>query len=205
MSPRTRVALVVGALLLTAACGAPPDAPPVIFPVHSEPPYSAGPASLPAQPVPTMPTVPVLPTQAYPTLTQAYPTPTHTVPGNATPPPLSTTTATTTAPLTKSPTPTPSHAARCTGDPTGAQILTLIKDEPGVPDRNLQVADGPYCSGTWSFTTVRIAGENRLEPLMVATTGKGAQLALVAAGTDVCNQRMQTGAPAGIRVLACGF
>ncbi|MEV6303818.1 hypothetical protein AB0M02_30730 [Actinoplanes sp. NPDC051861] len=192
MSPRTRLPLAVGALLLTAACGTPPDAPPSAFPPVSAPapaPSADLTTGITTVPPATLPTNPVT---------------TYTVPGYATPPPLSTTTATT-APLTKSPTPTPTHAARCTGEPTAAQILKLVEDDPGVPDQGLQVADGPYCAGTWSFTSVRIAGDSQAEQLQVSATGKGAQLKLVAAGTDVCNPRMQTEAPAGIRVLACGF
>ncbi|MFD0519292.1 hypothetical protein [Paractinoplanes durhamensis] len=67
--------------------------------------------------------------------------------------------------------------------------------------------DGPYCSGIWSFSTVEVSGESadQLEPLMVVTTGKDTTLALVAAGSDVCIDRVQTEAPPGIRVLACGF
>jgi hypothetical protein len=115
--------------------------------------------------------------------------------------------ATTAAPETVSPTPTPSHAAKCTGSPTKAQILTLIKGQSGVPDKTLQVDDGPFCSGDWSFSTVEVAGESadQLEPLMVVATGKGSTLALVAAGSEVCTDQVQTSAPAGIRVLACGF
>jgi hypothetical protein len=39
----------------------------------------------------------------------------------------------------------------------------------------------------------------------VVATGAGTTLALVAAGSDVCIERVQTTAPPGIRVLACGF
>ncbi len=40
---------------------------------------------------------------------------------------------------------------------------------------------------------------------MVLATGKGTTLTFVAAGSDVCSNRVQTSAPPGIRVLACGF
>ena len=40
---------------------------------------------------------------------------------------------------------------------------------------------------------------------MVVATGKDATLTLVAAGSDVCSDQVQTAAPPGIRVLACGF
>ena len=39
---------------------------------------------------------------------------------------------------------------------------------------------------------------------MVVAVGAGSSLALVAAGSDVCNDPVHTGAPPGIRVLACG-
>jgi hypothetical protein len=196
---------------MSAGCGAPPGAAssqPTV-PVVSAPSQAGVPAGgfLPSN-VPTVPALPTL-TQGYPTPGYTYPTPgyTYPTPGFATPPPQpGLTTTATTAPLTKSPTPTPSHAAKCRTEPTGAQILALIKNDPGVPKKTLAVAEGPFCSGTWAFTTVKIAGPGAddVEPLMVVTTGKGSTLALVAAGTDVCNAKVQT-APAGIRVLACGF
>jgi hypothetical protein len=162
-----------------------PTAPPAVVS------QSAAPISLsPSYPgiVPTGP--------GYPTYT-TYPT----YPAGAT------ATTTTTPAGTKSPTPTPSHAAKCSGSPTSAQIIALIKDYDGIFDKPLTVDGGPYCSGTWSFSTVEVTGENadELEPLMVVATGKDASLALVAAGSDVCIDRVQNDAPSGIRVLACGF
>lgn len=198
VSPRTRLiplgAVSIGVLALASACGEPPQ------PLPTSPPYvspSAAPLSLsPSQlGMPTTPpTLAVTPTfgggVAYPTY-PTYPAPT----------------ATTTHATTVSPTPTPSHAARCTGEPTGPQILALIKGKPGIPNTTLKVDSGPYCSGDWSFTTVEKSGSNedQLEPLMVVATGKGTTLALVAAGSEVCINTVQTKAPPGIRVLACGF
>lgn len=206
MSPRTRVLPWSGALCalaLLGACGEPPQPRPT-SPTYAAP--SAGAISIDSSLIPSLPAVgtPPLPTPtgpAYPAY-PAYPTPTL-------PPTQRTTvpTATTTPPTTKSPTPTPSHAGRCAGPPTGPQILTLIDGKPGVPDKPLRVDQGPFCSGTWSFTTVEVSGadEDDLEPLMVVATGAGPTLALVAAGTDVCTEQVQTGAPPGVRVLACGF
>lgn len=177
---------MVGALLLSASCGAPPEALPTspsLPRLSAAPPASgAAPATLPTTLPTTMPTY-TPPTTVYTT------TPVRTtVPTTATP----------------SPSPTRSHAPRCTGEPTAAQIVTELKESPAVPDKELTVTDGPYCAGTWAFATAGLVGAESAEPLSVVTTGKGATLAIVTAGTDVCNPRVKAEAPAGIRVLACG-
>ncbi|MEV6598939.1 hypothetical protein AB0M36_19080 [Actinoplanes sp. NPDC051346] len=82
-----------------------------------------------------------------------------------------------------------------------------MKGTAGIPDREIKVIDGPFCSGSWQFSTVEIvprSGEVKLEPLFVVTTGKPTALQLVEVGTDVCTQRVRKDAPAGIRILACG-
>jgi hypothetical protein len=189
--------VVAGILALLSACGEPPQ------PLPTSPPRatpSTGPAALsPSLPLGQQP----LPTlTGYPTTYPAYPglTPPPAPTGFATPTPTPT-------PTTKSPSPTPSHAGRCTGEPTGGQVLALIRGKPGVPNASLRIFEGPFCSGTWSFTTVEVVGrtEDEVEPLMVVATGKGSSLALVAAGSDVCVARVETQAPPAIRVLACGF
>jgi hypothetical protein len=203
VSPRTRLtplgALSLGVLALAGACGEPPQPLPTSPPYvnASDPPISLGPSQIAGLPVgttpPTLAATPTIGGGGYPT----YPTyPAYTAP-----------TATTTPATTVSPTPTPSHAPRCTGAPTGAQILTLIKGKPGIPNTTLQVDSGPYCSGDWSFTTVEKSGADadQLEPLMVVATGKDTTLKLIAAGSEVCVDQVQTTAPPGIRVLACGF
>jgi len=178
------------------ACGEPPQPLPTSPPYvnASDAPISLGPSQVAGLPLGTTP--PTL--AATPTLGGGYPT---TYPTRALP------TATTTPATTVSPTPTPSHAPRCTNAPTGAQILALIKGKPGIPSSTLKVDSGPFCSGDWSFTTVEKAGsgEDQLEPLMVVATGKGTTLKLIAAGSEVCIDQVQTTAPPGIRVLACGF
>ncbi|GID29075.1 hypothetical protein [Paractinoplanes brasiliensis] len=202
MSPRTSLILtaLAGAGVLLGACGKPPE------PLPTSPPYStpsAGAISLGASDLglPTgLPTGLPLPTGAYPTGT-AYPTgpayPTTGVATRTTPPP-------TIPPEATRATPLPSPAPKCTTQPTGAQILALIKGQPGIPDKPMRVDGGPYCSGTWSFTTVEAATASAGEPLMVVATGAGETLTLVAAGSDVCVNRVETTAPPGIRVLACG-
>ncbi|MET0424180.1 MAG: hypothetical protein ABW046_09910, partial [Actinoplanes sp.] len=194
--------------------------PPYATPSVSVPPITLTPSLPPGgtQPLPTLtggvPGIPGYPTGGAPGI-PGYPTggvpgipgyPTGGVPGYPTYP-VPGATLPTTAPTTRTATPTPAHAARCTGQPTRAQILALIKGKPGMPNATLTVLDGPYCSGVWSFATVEVAGRDpdEIEPLMVVTTGKGSTLALIAAGSDVCIDRVQTEAPPGIRVLACGF
>jgi hypothetical protein len=196
VSPRTLLIPLAGVLAVLSGCGAPPQPQP-----KSPPPYTTSAAPGSVQPAPPL-GMPLPTLTGYPT-NPAYPTyPTATV-GTT----ITTTTTTPPPPTTKSPTPTPSHAGRCTTEPTGAQILNLIKGKPGVPNATLRVFEGPFCSGTWSFATVEVDGRttDQVEPLMVVTTGKGSTLALVAAGSEVCVARVQTGAPPGIRVLACGF
>lgn len=192
MSPSTlRLPLLAGLLVLLSACGEPPQALP------TAPPYvPASAASAEPPPPATIPTVPAatLPPVTYPT----YPAATTVLPTATSPRPTTTAAAT----------PTPAHAPACLGEPTGAQILALVEaQKKGVPTEPLKVDQGPFCAGDWSFTTVEIVGksEDQLEPLMVLATGKGATLTFVAAGSDVCSNRVQTTAPAGIRVLACGF
>jgi hypothetical protein len=193
VSPRTSLILLAGAVIaLLAACGEPPR------PLPTSPPFTAPSASAPTAPAATLPTdsfpLPAPTFTGYPTTIPTYAYPTATIP-------------TTTPPTTKSPTPTPTHAAKCATEPTGAQILALIKGQPGIPSDPLRVSEGPYCSGTWTLTKVEVTGKNanEVDPLMVVSTGKGTGLTMVTAGSDVCIDRVQNEAPAGIRVLACGF
>nr|WP_221380541.1 hypothetical protein [Actinoplanes polyasparticus] len=201
MSPRTTVVpLAIAAAALLSACGEPPR------PLPTSPPYeSPSAAPIPLNPSIALP-LPTATTQPLPTGTLTYPT-VPAYPTQVYPTPTPTPTVTTTAPETTPATPTPSHAARCTAQPTRPQILALITGKRGIPDKPLRVYEGPFCSGAWSFTTVEVTGADAddLEPLMVVATGAGTTLALVAAGSDVCIERVQTAAPPGIRVLACGF
>ncbi|MBU2663506.1 hypothetical protein KOI35_08315 [Actinoplanes bogorensis] len=194
MSPRTPL-IPLGlatTVALLAACGEPPR------PLPTSPPYatpSDGPISLGPSvgySLPTAPPLPTVPTTTYPTgvATTRPVRPTPTIP-----------------PETVTATATPSHAPKCTAQPTGAQILELIKGQQGIPDKPLRIYEGPFCSGVWSFATVEVTGTGAddLEPLMVVATSSATALTLVAAGSDVCIDRVQTTAPPGIRVLACGF
>jgi hypothetical protein len=222
VSPRTRfvpllsAALLAGGVpLLLAACGEPPQ------PLPTSPPYSAPPSGQPSGALPPggLPSAGLppagLPTAGLPTGAGA-PLPTGAAPGPGYPGyngyggyPTPPTTTTTHAPTTVSPTPTPSHAPRCTGatQPTGAQILALVKGKKGIPKETLKVFSGPDCAGDWSFAAVGVASkaQNKQDPLFVVAVGAGTSLALVTAGSDVCSDPVQKDAPAGIRVLACGF
>jgi hypothetical protein len=179
-----------------AGAAIPPGAVPPGGALVTTPPTGAGLAPTGLAPTGLVPTglVPtgLVPTPVFPGANQGYPTRAAT---------------TTAAGTTVSPTPTPSHAAKCAGSPTGAEILALIKGKAGIPSKTLKVDDGPFCADNWSFTTAEVAGKDADEqdPLMVVAYGSGATLQFVAAGSDVCNTPVQTGAPAGIRVLACGF
>jgi hypothetical protein len=221
VSPRTRfvpllsAALLAGGVpLLLAACGEPPQ------PLPTSPPFSAVPsgqpsgsapsAGLPGAGLPTATGVPLptglVPTPGYPG-NQGYPA-NQGLGGYGYPPPPAVTT-TTTPVTTNSPTPTPSHAAKCTGttQPTAAQMLALIKGKPGIPKETLKVFNGPYCADDWSLAAIGVAGkaQNKQDPLFAVAVGPGSSLQLVTAGSDVCNDPVQKDAPAGIRVLACGF
>jgi hypothetical protein len=195
--------LAGGAPVLLAACGEPPQ------PLPTSPPYSALPSGPASGSVPSAGPALGLPTATgAPLPTGLVPTPGYPGYGYGGYPPPPAATPTTTVPGPKSPTPTPSHAAKCTGtEPTGAQILALIKGKPGIPSETLKVFNGPYCEGDWSFTAVGVASkaEDKQDPLFVVGVGSGTGLALVAAGSDVCSDPVQKDAPAGVRVLACGF
>jgi hypothetical protein len=183
--PRLAAAALCTAVL--AGCGSPPQPLPTSAPQipSSVEPSSALPplGALPVVPttVPPVATVPPYPT--YPTLT----TPT-TVPTTATTPP-------------------PAPAALCTGGPSKAQILAVVAGKPGIPDDQLEVSSGPFCSGGWQFAELRIKGkdDDEEDPLLVVTKGKPASLTLLEAGGDVCSDTVQSDAPPGIRVRACGF
>ncbi|RSM50384.1 hypothetical protein DMB66_43690 [Actinoplanes sp. ATCC 53533] len=190
---RYRLLALAGLLMLLTACGKPPD-PPLSGPPGG--PVSAGSASaLPSgftapQPVPTG-----LPPGALPTLP-----PLPYVPPTTLPP------VTTTTPQTTTPASTVSPAPKCGGGPTTAQMLAVLEGLPGIPEQKLAVAEGPFCSGSWQFATVQIAGEDSkdAEQIFVVTTGTPTALKVIEAGTDVCSVEVQTKAPAGIRVRACG-
>jgi hypothetical protein len=106
------------------------------------------------------------------------------------------------------PTSTVPPAKKCSGGPTDEQILATIQEHPGVPaDVELKVSGGPYCAGGWQFATVTLSSDDdkKYDPLLVVTRGKPAALILVEAGADVCSNAVQTDAPPGIRVRACGL
>jgi hypothetical protein len=213
LTPLLSVALLAGGVpLLLAACGEPPQPLPT-SPAISDLPSGQPSGGLPSAALPTGAPQPtgLVPTPAYPP--GGYPgaggypgVGGYPGAGGYTPPVATTTTR---AATTNSPTPTPSHAAHCAGttQPTAAQMLTLVKGKKGIPKETLKVFDGPYCADDWSFALVGIASkaQNKQDPLFVVAVGPGSALQLVTAGSDVCNDPVQKDAPAGIRVMACGF
>jgi hypothetical protein len=183
-----RLLPVAGAVALLAACGTPPE------PLPTGPPdvYGTGPAPSGAYPsggVPTLPPTAGLPTAGYPT----YATPTY---------------PTYPAPTTSPPRPTgPPPAPRCTKGPTAAQVLAVVKAGGNFPAGSKpEVKQGPYCSGTWQFTVIGEVGKtlDQVDPLLAVTTGKPTALKVEEAGADVCSDHVESAAPPGIRVLACG-
>jgi hypothetical protein len=181
-----RVTAVVTRLLavavLLAACGAPPE------PLPTAPPEAAGSAAAPS----TYPPAVTTPAYPMPSTTLAIPTyPTARLP------------TVTIAPTS----PRPSPAPRCAHGPTAAQVIAVVRTQPGIPTGpTLDVKQGPFCAGKWQFTVVGEAGKtlDQVDPLLVVTTGRPSALTVVETGADVCSSHVEDAAPAGIRVLACG-
>ena len=193
----SRLVAVALVAAVPAGCGSPPRPLPTAAPQGSAQPAES---TIPSFGVPSAP-IGTLPPGAVPPGGLVTPPPLATLPTYAPYPTLTTT------PPTTPPSPTPSPAPKCTNGPTGAQVLAVVKGKPGIPDEDLTVHAGPYCSGSWQFTELEIKGkdDDEVEPLLVVTTGKPSSLTLVEAGADVCSNRVQDDAPKGIRVRACGF
>lgn len=194
--PRRLLALA-GVVTLLAACGKPPD-PPLTAPPDTPGSPSASSSGYPLPPGFTAP-VPTgtLPTAVLPTLPYIPPA---TLPTTTT-----TTTPTRTTAPTTAPTSTVSPAARCRNGPSAAQVLAVLEGMPGIPEEELAVTAGPFCAGAWQFAAVEIAdAPDKAEELFVVTTGTPTALRVIEAGTDVCSPDVQSRAPAGIRVRACG-
>jgi len=195
---------LAGVLLVAvlAGCGAPPEPPPTAPPAPREstslgpsgvplPPGGLPPGVLPSGGLPSGYPAGALPPGGVPTVAApTYPTPAATRPIPSPSPTRS----------------TPPPAPVCRNGPSKQQVLGVIKGKPGIPTRPLEVRFGPYCAGSWQLTIIGIVGEtaDEEEQLLVVTSGRPAALTLVEAGTDVCTDRVEDDAPAGIRVRACG-
>lgn len=93
-------------------------------------------------------------------------------------------------------------AVACRNGPSEAQVLRLVRGSAGVlpADSRVRVSRGPLCADDWQYTVLAVTG---YEDLTVVSRGKPGSLQLVTAGTDVCTIEVRTGAPDGIRTLAC--
>ena len=195
---------LAGVLLVAvlAGCGAPPEPPPTAPPAPREstslgpsgvplPPGGLPPGGLPSGGLPSGYPAGALPPGGVPTVAApTYPTPAATRPIPSPSPTRS----------------TPPPAPVCRSGPSKQQVLGVIKGKPGIPTRPLELRFGPYCAGSWQLSIIGIVGEtaDEEEQLLVVTSGRPAALTLVEAGTDVCTDRVEDDAPAGIRVRACG-
>lgn len=117
-----------------------------------------------------------------------------------------TTSALRTDPAAPSGTATPAFgeltAVDCRGNPTGDQVIALLRRSPHLlaSGTRVTVLVRPLCAGTWQYTVVEVPGR---EPLQVVSSGRPTSLTLVTAGTDVCGIPVRTSAPPGIRAVAC--
>jgi hypothetical protein len=93
-------------------------------------------------------------------------------------------------------------AVDCRGNPSGSQVIGLLRRSSGLLTANARVTVllGPLCSGSWQYTVVQLSDR---EPLQVVSSGPATALTLVTAGTNVCSIPVRTAAPAGIRTAAC--
>jgi hypothetical protein len=107
------------------------------------------------------------------------------------------------APPTATPTFGEAQAVPCNGQPSGAQVLSLLRRTSGLLPSGVSAtvsSDTPLCAGTWQYTVVNVPKQ---DPMLVVTRGAPGALTLVTAGTNVCNIPVRSGAPAGIRTIAC--
>src|SRR4051812_3662205 len=141
-----RLLPVLGTATVLAACGAPPQ------PLPTAPPDTVGsPSAAPSAPVYPSAGAPTYQAPAGGAPTAGYPTYAGgPVPGYPTVPAPGRTTRAAPPPTTA-----PPPAPKCTKGPTGAQILAVLKGNPGIPaDKQLVVHAGPYCAGTWQYSSL---------------------------------------------------
>jgi hypothetical protein len=92
-------------------------------------------------------------------------------------------------------------AVTCGGRPTPDQVIALVRRTSSILPATgaVSVVTGPVCSGTWQYTVLQIPDR---EPLQVVSKGPAESMALVTAGTDICNIDVRNYAPPGIRRAA---
>lgn len=127
-----------------------------------------------------------------PSATAGPSVPASPVPSSAATPPLPPPTAPSTGAV----------AVACRTGPTGDRVARLVRRSAGIlPEGGrVTVRTGPLCADDWQYTVLAVSG---YEDLTVVTRGRPESLKLVTAGTDVCTIEVRTGAPTGIRTLAC--
>lgn len=93
-------------------------------------------------------------------------------------------------------------AVACRTGPSGDRVVRLVRGSTGMlaDGARVTVRSAPLCADDWQYTVLAVAG---YEDLTVVTRGRPESLKLVTAGTDVCTIEVRTGAPTGIRTLAC--
>lgn len=93
-------------------------------------------------------------------------------------------------------------AVACRTGPSADRVIRLVRGSAGVlpGGTGVKARTGPLCADGWQYTVLQVSG---YEDLTVVSRGGPESLQLVTAGTDVCTIEVRTGAPAGIRTLAC--
>ncbi|NJC68957.1 hypothetical protein HC031_04330 [Planosporangium thailandense] len=93
-------------------------------------------------------------------------------------------------------------ASRCADRSTDTQVVAALRR-----DRKLllpagstpTITTGPLCAGSWQYTVLSVPGRDAIQ---VVTRGDPGRLAVVTAGTYVCEPEVVSAAPSGILTAA---